>query len=148
MLLLRLNPPQKADGRCAFLEVRNRGGNGRVLSSYDNVLDFLTISSETRSRGRRAHTRQLLEIHTLIAPDAHTGRSSWHWRHDKRSDDLQSISTTSPYAATTITPNPALPAGFLASGILVSDDGSTIYVAGFNCTDATKTPMFHTIANP
>jgi hypothetical protein len=66
---------------------------------------------------------------------------------------LQSISATSPYTATPI-PSSALTAGFLASGILVSDNGSEIYVAGFNTltpgnpVSATNTPLFFTIANP
>jgi DNA-binding beta-propeller fold protein YncE len=49
---------------------------------------------------------------------------------------LQSISATSPYTSTTITSASALPVGFLASGILVSDDGSKIYLAGFNASSA------------
>jgi hypothetical protein len=135
--------------------LRILGGSGiaagtvGVLSSYDNVLDFLTISSGNALSWPTSAYATVAGNPYLIAPDATHGAFIVALADTTNGvTTLQSISTTSPYAATTITPNPALPAGFLASGILVSDDGSTIYVAGFNCTDATKTPMFHTIANP
>jgi hypothetical protein len=128
-------------------------GTVGLLSSYDNVLDFLTISSGNvlswPGVGPTLGSVALTGNPYLIAPDATHGAFIVASADTTNGvTTLQSISATSSYAATTITPNPALPAGFLASGILVSDDGTKIYVAGFIGTDTTKTPMFYAIANP
>jgi hypothetical protein len=124
-------------------------GTVGLLSSYDNVLDFLTISSGNVLSWPTGGYVTVAGNPYLIAPDATHGAFIVASADTTNGvTTLQSISTTSSYAATTITPNPALPAGFLASGILVSDDGTKIYVAGFIGTDTTKTPMFYAIANP
>jgi hypothetical protein len=113
------------------------------------VLDFLTISSGNALSWPTGGYVTVAGNPYLIAPDATHGAFIVASADTTNGvTTLQSISTTSSYAATTITPNPALPAGFLASGILVSDDGTKIYVAGFIGTDTTKTPMFYAIANP
>jgi hypothetical protein len=124
-------------------------GTVGLLSSYDNVLDFLTISSGNVLSWPTGGYVTVAGNPYLIAPDATHGAFIVASADTTNGvTTLQRISTTSSYAATTITPNPALPAGFLASGILVSDDGTKIYVAGFIGTDTTKTPMFYAIANP
>jgi hypothetical protein len=124
-------------------------GTAGLLSSYDNVLDFLTISSGNVISWPTGGHVTVAGNPYLIAPDATHGAFIVALADTTNGvTTLQSISATSPYTATTITPNPVLPVGFLASGILVSDDGSTIYVAGFIGTDTTKTPMFYAIANP
>jgi hypothetical protein len=140
--------------------LRILGGSGSaagtvgLLSSYDNdnVLDFLTISSGNvlswPGVGPTLGSVALTGNPYMIAPDATHGAFIVASADTTNGvTTLQSISTTSSYAATTITPNPALPTGFLASGVLVSDDGSKIYLAGFIGTDTTKTPMFYSIAN-
>jgi hypothetical protein len=124
-------------------------GTVGILSSYDNVLDFLTINSSNVITWPTGGHVTVAGNPYLIAPDATHGAFIVASADTTNGlTTLESISATSPYTATTITPNPALPSGFLASGVLVSNDGNTIYLAGFNCTDATKTPMFYKVANP
>lgn len=124
-------------------------GTVGLLSSYDHVLDFLTISSGNVLSWPTSGYATLTGNPYLIAPDATHGAFIVASADTTNGvTTLERISTTSPYTATTITPSPALPAGFLASGILVSDDGTKIYVAGFNTTDTTKIPLFFTVVNP
>jgi hypothetical protein len=147
------NNPGKQGGWPLRIIGSGSAGTVGLLSSYDNVLDFLTISSGNvlswPGVGPTFGSVALTGNPYLIAPDATHGAFIVASADTTNGvTTLQSISATSPYTATTITPNPALPAGFLASGILVSDDGTKIYVAGFIGTDTTKTPMFYAIANP
>jgi len=128
-------------------------GTVGVLSSYDNVLDFLTISSGNvlSWAGAALGSVTLTGNPYLIAPDPTHGAFIVASADTTNGvTTLQSISAKSPYTATTITSASSLPVGFLASGILVSNDGSTIYVAGFNALtapDPTNTPLFIAIAN-
>ena len=130
-------------------------GTVGVLSSYDNVLDFLTISSGNTLSWPTTAYAAIAGNPYLIAPDAKHGAFVVALADTTNGvTALERISVTSPYTVTTITPNPALPAGFLASGLLVSADGSEIYVAGFNAltpaspTSPTNTPLFFTVTNP
>jgi hypothetical protein len=129
------------------------GGSGTaagtvgLLSSYDNVLDFLTISSGNVLSWPTGGYVTVAGNPYLIAPDATHGAFIVALADTTNGvTTLQSISATT-YAVTNITSASTLPVGFLASGILVSDDGSTIYVAGFIGTDTTQTPKFYAIAN-
>jgi len=135
-------------------------GTAGVLSSYDNVLDFLTINSSNQLTWAGATNGAVTfpsgnPYPYLIAPDVTHGAFIVALADTTNGvTTIERISATSPYTATTITPNSALPAGFLASGLLVSGDGSKIYVAGFNTltaaspTSPTNTPLFFTVANP
>ncbi|MGA3009946.1 MAG: hypothetical protein ABSD72_06755 [Terracidiphilus sp.] len=136
----------------------SEAGTVGILSSYDHVLDLLTISGTTVSWAGATNGAVTIPSGNpypyLIAPDpTHGAFIVASADTTKGVTTLQSISATSPYTATPI-PSSALTAGFLASGILVSDNGSEIYVAGFNTltpgnpVSATNTPLFFTIANP
>lgn len=127
-------------------------GTVGVLSSYDNVLDFLTISG-TNTLAWAGTTNGALTFSGnpypyLIAPDPIHGAFIVALADTTNGvTTLERISATT-HAVTAITPNPALPTGFLASGIMVSDDGNTIYVAGVFYSDATKTAKFYAVTNP
>jgi hypothetical protein len=126
-------------------------GTVGVLSSYDNVLDFLTINSSNVISWAGA-TNGAVKFSGnpypyMIAPDPTHGAFIVAFADTTNGvTTLQSISATSPYTATPISTS-TLPTGFLASGILVSDDGTKIYVAGFICTDATQTLKFYAVVN-
>lgn len=124
-------------------------GTVALLSSYDNLLDLLTIDAGNNLTLTKTVSFAANQNPYLIAPDPMHGAFLVVSANTATGmTTLQSISATSPYTVTTITPNPALPAGFLASGILVSDNGNSIYLAGFNTTSTTATPLLLTIANP
>ncbi|MGA2831684.1 MAG: hypothetical protein ABSE55_01305 [Terracidiphilus sp.] len=116
-------------------------GTVGLLSPYDNALDFLTINSSNviswAGATNGAVTFSGSPYPYMIAPDPTHGAFILASADTTNGvTTLQSISATSPYTSTTITSASALPVGFLASGILVSDDGSKIYLAGFNASSA------------
>jgi hypothetical protein len=125
-------------------------GTVGLLSSYDNLLTFLTINSSNQLTLPAGGQVTVAGNPYLIAPDATHGAFIVASADTTTgTTTLQSISATSPYTATSITPSPALPAGFLASGMLVSDDGSKLYLAGIYATATptpAATPAFYIIA--
>jgi len=119
-------------------------GTVGVLSTYDNMLDLLTITGNVLSWPAGAYVAVAGNPY-MIAPDPTNGAFIVASADTTNGlTTLQSISATPPYTATTITPNPALAAGFLASGILASNDGTKIYMSGFNAFDSAQSAG-HTI---
>lgn len=142
------NPGKQGGWPLRIIGSGSAAGTIGLLSSYDHVLDLLTISGTNVLSWPAGGHVTVAGNPYLIAPDPTHGAFIVASADTTNGvTTLQSISATSPYGATTITPSPALPAGFLASGVFVSDDGSKVYLAGFICTDTTKTPMFYSIAN-
>ncbi len=130
-------------------------GTVGLLSSYDGVLDFLTISgTNTLSWPAGASVTFTGNPHPyLIAPDPTHGAFIVALADTTNGvTTLERISATTPYTVTPITPSPAFQTGFLASGLTVSNDGTEIYVAGFNTLNSVNlsnpTPLFIEVPNP